>query len=87
MAGNDKLIISDKDLEDFKTLENEIAETQRKIGDLDIQKAQYIKRAEQTIEKFREFQIYLYKKHELNMSKSYTIDIENKKFVLVEKNA
>lgn len=85
MAENDKLIISDKDLEDFKTLENEIAETQRKIGDLDIQKAQYIKRAEQTIEKFREFQIYLYKKHELNMSKSYTIDMENKKFVLVEK--
>lgn len=85
MAENDKLIISDKDLEDFKTLENEIAETQRKIGDLDIQKAQYIKRAEQTIEKFREFQIYLYKKHELNMSKSYTIDMENKKFILVEK--
>lgn len=81
----EKGIISESDYDQFKAIENDIAVTQRKIGDLAIQSAQHIKQAEQLIEKYRDFQIFLFKKHDLNLSKSYSIEAETRKFILQDK--
>lgn len=80
-----KLRISDNDFTEFKQIESEIAMAQRKIGDLEIRKAVFVNEAAEAMKKYKDYQVYLYKKHELDFDKSYQINDQTKEFVLVEK--
>jgi hypothetical protein len=80
-----KLKITDNDFAELKQIEHNIAMTQRKIGDIEIRKAAMINEAGEHMQKYKDYQMYLYKKHELDFNKSYQINEQTKEFVLVEK--
>lgn len=77
--------ISDEDFAQFKQIENEIVSAQRQIGDLEIRKAAFVNQAGEAMQRYKDFQLMLYKKHDLSMAKSYQINEQTKEFVEVGK--
>lgn len=74
--------ITENEFEEFKELQDLIINTNRKIGEIEYSKFQVLKELDEIIKKFREYQLFLYKKYELDPLKSYTINEETREFIL-----